>query len=213
MSRAPSRPQTNRGPGNRAMRQTTSPQRTSEAQEEPPASNRLPSASKNADVISQRTMMLNAKSERWRRTRNGRIGNAAPPGAICSAEILSAVILIHGCTGLQVGLPFHVFVLRFSNPFANPVTTAPRTNITSNPSPRSGGPDGRNQTFTAPTLKIGVRSIETRIWPSLNLPLRQELTKVTITNAAPTANQPLHNNRMRRSSFMRALLPPTVCSA
>src|SRR6185369_15458699 len=99
----------------------------------------------------------------------------------------------------RVGLSFHAFVLRLSHAFANPVTRAPRTNITSNPSTRFGGRDGRNQTFTAPTLKIGVRSIETRIRPSLNLLLRQELTKVTITNAAPAANQPLHNNRMRRS--------------
>ena len=72
---------------------------------------------------------------------------------------------------------------------------------------RLGGRDGRNQTLTAPTLKIGVKSSDTRTWTRFNFLLRQEVTNATNTKTAPTANQPLHNNRMKKSSFMCVLLP------
>ena len=84
---------------------------------------------------------------------------------------------------------------------------APRTNIASIPSMRLGGRDGRNQTFTAPMLKIGVKSSDTRTWTRFNFLLRQEVTNATSTKTAPTANQPLHSNRMKKSSFMCVLLP------
>jgi hypothetical protein len=105
-----------------------------------------------------------------------------------------------------------VYIFRLHT-FAMSVATAPRTNIARMPSMRFGGREGRNHVVTAPTQNIGASSNDTRTCPISNFLWRHDVTSATSTQAAPTANQPLHSNRMRESSFIRTFLPPNVQSS
>src|SRR5436190_23770252 len=108
----------------------------------------------------------------------------------------------------NVGRSAHDLVRRFSHALTEAVTTAPRINIASNPSITLGVRDGKNQTLTAPTENMGANSKDTRTCTSVNFLRRQAVMKATAMIAAPTANQPLHNNR--RKKLMVNCPPPNV---